>query len=332
MEETRNHSKSHKRHAMELNGFFFKEILNRLDEGVYFVDLERRITFWNQGAEKIAGYASDEVVGRRCCDNILKHVDSAGRNLCEGDCPLMKSVADGTPSEGKIFLHHKSGHRVPVEVKIIPLRNDSGNIIGGVEVFSELSKTNVSMEMLEDLRKQVFIDPLTQIPNRRYLETVIHGRLDEQARYNWPFALIFLDIDHFKVINDNYGHNTGDETLRMVAKSLVSCSRSFDTVGRWGGEEFVAIIVNVDEPRLRAIAERYRIIIEKSLLAVDNGQINVTISLGATLGKAGDSLESLVSRADALMYRSKLAGRNCVTMDVLSPVQSSEAASSLSFP
>jgi len=243
------------------------------------------------------------------------HVDKDGENLCVGSCPLMKSMREGIATEGKVYLHHKNGHRVPVEVRMTPVRNEAGEIVGGVEIFSDISKTNVSIDMIEDLRKQVFVDPLTGMPNRRYMETVIFGRLNELSRYDWPFALIFLDLDHFKSINDNFGHNTGDETLKMVSKSLLNCSRSFDTVGRWGGEEFIAVIVNVDEERLRGIAERYRVIIEKSQLDIGDRHINVTISIGATLARSGESLESLVERADSLMYRSKAAGRNCISMD-----------------
>jgi diguanylate cyclase (GGDEF)-like protein/PAS domain S-box-containing protein len=316
---------------MEFSSIFFREILDKLDEGIYFVDRTRRITFWNQGAARIAGFQVHEVMGTRCCDNILMHVDKDGKNLCEGACPLLKAMNEGIAVEGMVFLHHKNGHRVPVEVRITPVRNDAGEIVGGVEIFNDKSKTNVSMDMIEDLRKQVFVDPLTGIPNRRYMETVILGRLNELSRYNWPFGLIFLDLDHFKSINDSLGHNAGDETLKMVSNSLLNCSRSFDTVGRWGGEEFVAVIVNVDEEGLFGIAERYRIIVEKSQLAIGTSQINITISIGATLARTGESLESLVERADSLMYRSKAAGRNCISMESASSDQPASPDDSFSL-
>jgi diguanylate cyclase (GGDEF)-like protein/PAS domain S-box-containing protein len=316
---------------MEFSSVFFREILDKLDEGVYFVDRDQRITYWNQGAERIAGYQSREVVGTRCCDNILMHVDNSGKNLCEGSCPLIKSMSEGIPTQGKVYLHHKNGHRVPVEVRIIPVRNDTGDIVGGVEIFIEISTVNVSLDMIEDLRKQVFVDPLTGIPNRRYMETVILGRLNELSRYNWPFAVIFLDLDHFKTINDNFGHNAGDETLKVVSNSLLNCSRSFDTVGRWGGEEFVAVIVNVDEERLHGIAERYRIIIEKSQVNIGDSRVNVTISIGATLARTEETLESLIERADSLMYRSKASGRNCISMDYASSGQPAPSDASFSL-
>jgi diguanylate cyclase (GGDEF)-like protein len=134
------------------------------------------------------------------------------------------------------------------------------------------------------------------------------------ARYGWSFGLIFLDIDRFKLVNDSFGHDTGDEALRMVARTLTHTSRSFDVVGRWGGEEFVAIVINVDRDGLRRIAERYRAMIENSDLTVDGMTVRITVSLGATQARSDDSLLSLVKRADRLMYQSKQRGRNCVTL------------------
>lgn len=316
---------------MDVNSSFFREILDKLDEGVYFVDLDRKITFWSTGAERITGYGRDEVVDTHCCDNILQHMDKTGENLCTGYCPLAKSMDDGTSCEAEVYLHHRNGHRVPVRVRISPVRDSHGNIVGGIEIFSEIAEKNVSMELIEDLKKQVYVDQLTEMPNRRYMESVILARMNELSRYDWPFAVIFMDIDHFKLINDNFGHPAGDETLRMVSKSLLHCSRSFDTVGRWGGEEFLAVIVNVDEKRLYNIAERYRVIIEKSRLDIGVSHVNVTVSLGATLARKGETLESLVKRADSLMYSSKTAGRNCTSMDGDARVQPLSPDGALSF-
>ncbi len=300
---------------MKLTADFYRELLDNLNDGVYFVDRDRTIRYWNRGAARISGFGSNEVVGTRCSDNILIHVDKDGENLCKGDCPLLKAMHEGMPTEAEVYLHHKNGHRVPVQIRITPIRNNEGEIIGGAEIFSGYPEKNDSTDTIEDLRKQVFVDPLTGIPNRRYMETVVLARLNELSRYDWPFGLIFFDLDHFKSINDIHGHNVGDKTLQMVAKSLLHCSRSFDTVGRWGGEEFIAVIVNVDQEQLYRISERYRIMVEKSRLDIGDSRIKVTISIGATPARKDETLESLVTRADALMYRSKEAGRNCITLD-----------------
>lgn len=293
---------------------FYKSLLDSLYDGVYFLDRERRIVYWNSGAERITGYSAGEVVGRRCSDNILMHADRSGKTLCNGFCPAARAMDEGGPNEAEVFLHHRDGHRVPVVVRISPIRDENGTVIGAVEVFSDNSEKLASQSLIEDLQEKAFQDTLTGLPNRRFLEKFICTRLDEMSRYGWPFGLVFLDIDRFKLINDSYGHDMGDEVLRMVARTLTHCSRSFDTVGRWGGEEFVVVVVNVDYDNLKHISERYRLMIESSDLTLGQDSVKVTVSLGGTLARADDSLLSVIKRADGLMYRSKQAGRNLLTM------------------
>lgn len=293
---------------------FYKSLLDNLYDGVYFLDLDRRIVYWNNGAERITGYPAGEVLERRCSDNILMHADVEGRTLCEGCCPAARAMEQGLPIEAEVFLHHRDGHRIPVQVRISPIRDESGLVVGAVEVFSDNSEKLASLSLIEDLQEKAFQDPLTGLPNRRFLEKFICSRLDEMTRYGWTFGLVFLDIDRFKLINDSYGHDMGDEVLKMVSRTLTHCSRSFDTVGRWGGEEFVVVVVNVDQDNLKRIAERYRIMIEGSDLILGEYSVKVTVSLGGTLARDGDTLLSLIKRADRLMYHSKQSGRNLLTM------------------
>jgi diguanylate cyclase (GGDEF)-like protein len=165
------------------------------------------------------------------------------------------------------------------------------------------------------LEEQSLLDPLTQLTNRRGLEMQLHSRLGELKRYGTPFGLLFIDIDHFKQVNDTHGHNTGDEVLRMVALTLDKMRRPFDLIGRWGGEEFVALIVNVDRRTLSAIAERYRRMVASAFVQTEHGAVQVTVSLGATLARVEDRIATLVERADGLMYLSKAGGRNRLSMD-----------------
>jgi diguanylate cyclase (GGDEF)-like protein/PAS domain S-box-containing protein len=293
---------------------FYKSLLDNLYDGVYFLDRERSIQYWNKGAERITGYSRSEVEGSHCWDNILMHVDSEGKSLCQDRCPAWKTMEGAIPSEAEVFLHHKNGHRIPVSVKVTPIRDETGVIVGAVEIFRDNSEKLASLSLIEDLQEKAFQDTLTSLPNRRYMDRYLMSKLDESSRYDWTFGLIFLDIDHFKPINDTYGHDVGDEALRMLARTLSHSSRSFDTVGRWGGEEFVIAVVNVDRDKLLHIAERYRRMIESSTVTTVGADLRMTVSLGATLAGHGDTLDSLVKRADELMYQSKLAGRNCVTL------------------
>jgi diguanylate cyclase (GGDEF)-like protein len=160
------------------------------------------------------------------------------------------------------------------------------------------------------------IDPVLELGNRRYLESNIRGRLEELGRYGWQFGVLFVDIDHFKNINDRYGHQIGDKVLRMVSKSMSNSLRTFDMVGRWGGEEFVVIVVNVQEDQLYAVANRLRMLVEQSSVTFGSETIGVTVSIGAAMALPDDDVERIIKRADNLMYKSKNSGRNCVTVNV----------------
>ena len=292
---------------------FYRNLLDNLFDGVYIVDLERKIIYWNRGAERITGYRGDEVIGSHCWDNILMHVDERGIQLCNQGCPLLEVMSSGSPLTAEVYLSHKDGHRVPVQVRAAPFMNSRGKIFVAVEIFSDNTDKVTALHMVEDLQAKVFLDPLTGLANRRYVEMNIQGKFDEMSRYGWPFGVIMMDIDHFKDVNDGFGHDMGDEALKMVARTLIHNSRSSDIVGRWGGEEFIAIITNADVQRVGSIAERYRSMIELSGLPVGEATLRLTISVGATVAVQGDSMASVIKRADTLLYASKASGRNRVT-------------------
>ncbi len=299
---------------IDLNDDFYKSLLDNLSDGIYFVDCQRKIIYWNKGAERISGFCADEVQGSYCWNNILKHINEQGLMLCHSICPLAATILDGQPREASVYLHHKDGHRVPVLVRTAPLYDVHRDIIGAIEIFSDNTLQSMITQRVSELEKLALLDPLTQLANRRYIEMNLHSRLEELRRYQWPFGILFLDIDHFKLINDTYGHAMGDEILRMVARTFTANMRTSDIVGRWGGEEFVAIVRNIDYQNLYNFAERLRILVAESHLIKESAVIQVTISIGGTLACADDTVESLLQRADQLMYQSKTAGRNRVTL------------------
>lgn len=300
---------------MHLEDGFYKALLDNLYDGVYFVDADRCITYWNRGAERLTGYRSDEVIGRHCRENILEHVDERGNRLCETAlCPAAKTLADGIAREEEAYLHHRKGYRLPVAIRVSPIKDPEGNVIGAVEVFSDNMPRVVSKQTIEELQRIALLDPLTEVGNRRFAEMNLKFRLAEQERYGWSFGVLFIDIDRFKEVNDRYGHQTGDEVLRMTARSLSHSLRSFDVVSRWGGEEFLAVIVNVDRGKLVGVGEKLRAMVEHSSLDLNGERVAVTVSIGGTAAAPGDDPSSLVRRADELMYESKRAGRNRVTV------------------
>jgi len=301
---------------MQDNIEIYKRLLDNLNEGIYLLNNDRKITFWNRGAEKLTGFSQSDVLGKRCSDAVILHIDEEGKNICDTDCPVVKTMNDGRSREEEIYLHHRQGHRVPVRVRIVPILDKDKRIIGAAEILSENFSNAALKRRIKHLQQQSLLDPVTQLLNRRGIEINLNSRVEEMKRYDLKFGLLFIDIDRFKSINDTYGHVTGDEVLKMVSKTLANSLRPFDTLGRWGGEEFIAIVANVDDQMLSSIAERCRFLVEHSGLPDEHGSVKVTVSIGATLSRPDDDMLKLIQRADELMYSCKEFGRNCVTSDL----------------
>lgn len=303
-----------RRRAKPMPGVSSDKLLNSLFDGVYYVDTDRRISFWNNAAQRITGYSADEVIGSRCAENVLRHARSCGAEACEGRCPVAATIADGKVRETNVLVHHKHGYRLPVQVRTSPVRNEQGAIIGAVEVFTDNSNAVQILEALEKLKLDVLIDPLTGIGNRRYGEMSLEARLNDWQLNRRQFGVLFLDVDHFKRVNDRYGHRTGDEVLKMVAKTVAGVFRKVDAVARWGGEEFVAVLPGISRLMLAEAAERVRQAVESGFIIVAEERVGVTASVGGTMVEVGDSVADIMERADRGMYRSKGAGRNTVSL------------------
>jgi diguanylate cyclase (GGDEF)-like protein/PAS domain S-box-containing protein len=295
---------------------FYKNIIDNLYDGVYFVDRERVITYWNKGAERITGYTSQQVVGHSCRDNLLNHISADGVQLCLSRCPLAICMEAGSAQEADVFLHHADGHRLPVLVRAAPLRDNDGNIIGAVEIFTgDVGDATVRQE-LRELRGIAPMDKLTNIGNREFIEGRVRAVIAElEHQPKTAVGLLFMDIDHLKECNDRHGRHVGDRALSMVAATLRHNLRNSDLVGRWGGDEFLAILYDVTTSEmLKSVSKKLRMLVEFSRLDFFTESLTVTISAGATLLLPTDTPESVVRRVDDLLYQSKRAGGNQVSV------------------
>jgi diguanylate cyclase (GGDEF)-like protein len=189
-------------------------------------------------------------------------------------------------------------------------------VVSGPSELKDLafSINQMGERVLKEFEKLALLDNLTQLPNRNYIEREIQSRFEEKKRFNVPFGILFIDIDHFKNFNDIYGHDVGDDVLKFVAKTFVANARPFDLYGRWGGEEFIGVIRNINGKDLELLGDRLRSLINNSYILHDNEKLYVTISIGATLIRENDTIKSLIKRSDALLYKSKAAGRNRLTI------------------
>jgi len=291
-------------------------VLDSLFDAACFVDRDRKITYWNDSAEQLTGFTATDMLGKDCRETMLVHLSKEGQPFCESHCPLLETEPYGDKRETEVFLRHKAGHMVPVQARMMPLRDGAGHITGAAEIFSDVSVGDEVRKRLDDLEHVARLDPLTRLPNRRYVEERMAAHLAELERYDRFFGLIFLDLEHFKKVNDKFGCEAGDEVLRMIARTLILNHRPFDTVGRWEDEQFVALPVQVDREGLRTVAERTRVLIAKSQLPWQEGaSLGVSASVGATLVVRGDDLDSLTMRGSKALRQAKEKGGDVVVLE-----------------
>jgi len=300
-----------------MDGFldFHKQVLDHLAEGVYFVDPERKILYWNQAAEQISGFSAGEVLGSHCFNQVLNHVDDQMQPLCTEHCPLTKAMQSRQSTSERAFLHHKNGHRVPVNIKVNPVISPAGEVIGAVEIFSDATPFLELESLNGELQRMIRIDPLTRIPNRKAFFETLQQEMLRFRRYGTPFAVIFSDIDFFKEVNDRFGHKTGDRTLQWFARELQSGLRRVDMISRFGGEEFLMLLPATSAVAACSTAEKLRAQVSANTCP-ETGKI-LTASFGVAAVETEDDPESLVERADRALYRSKKNGRNQVTFQPL---------------
>jgi two-component system cell cycle response regulator len=187
-------------------------------------------------------------------------------------------------------------------------------------VASRLRRKRYSDHLRQKLRQSLeraVKDPLTSMHNRRYLEQHLGRLVAQNVERERPVSLLILDVDHFKAVNDSYGHDVGDEVLREVARRITASLRGIDLACRFGGEEFVAAFSGVDAELALSIGERLRCKIADRPFPVqsDKGPLAVTISIGVATSRAGDDATTLLKRADQALYRAKKDGRNRVVAD-----------------
>ncbi|MBN2143483.1 MAG: sensor domain-containing diguanylate cyclase [Candidatus Aureabacteria bacterium] len=290
------------------------QIFDHMPDAVMFFDLNRNVAYCNQAAVKISGYPENEIHGKTCHELFVCR-DFNERVAYSGECVFDSVFRDGKPVSGDVFLMQKNGTKLPVFSRTSPLMNASGAIIGALRIFYDNSPRYEMEKHVEQLETIAYLDPLTGLANRRFTEASLSARLAEMRRYKWPFGILLLDIDHFKSINDTYGHEAGDKALKFVSHLLLSVVRTSDVIGRWGGEEFLAVFANAGSQSLSAIAEKFRRILESSVFAYDHAELKMTVSSGGTVAKESDTIESIVRRADLNLYQSKQNGRNRSTLD-----------------
>lgn len=299
---------------MEQQDGFYKDVLDNLYDPVYFVNRDLVITYWNRSAERFTGYTSEDVIGMQCSDNILVHVDENGHRLCKNGCPLLLAMSEGAMHEQDVFVHHKNGHRLPVSMRVAPIRDAHNNVVGAVEIFADRSSKLAALNRAAELERVALMCPVTGAGNRRFSEMTLKESLDEFQRYDWSFGLIMIDVDRFDEVAAHLGQHAGEDVMRMVARTTESNLRSFDYLGRWEGACFLLLVPRIELDALTSMARRFCALIANGFFGVGFENVEITVSAGATLAQKEDTVESLVVRAEKALARSRHEGGNRATI------------------
>lgn len=278
-------------------------------EGMIVTDQQGDILKVNEAFCRITGFSSDDVVGKN--PRFLK----SGRQDPDFYADMWTSISDFGYWEGEIWNRKEDGSVFPEFLTISAVRNDAGVVTNYVATFSDITQSKSSADEIKHL---AFYDPLTQLPNRRLLLDRLSKTMASINRSGNKGALLFLDLDNFKNLNDTLGHSTGDLLLQQVSQRLMSCVRKRDTVGRLGGDEFVIMLEDIGKQSIEAQAQANLIAkkVMKSLsrpYQLDAHRYESTSSIGITIIENSDhSVDELLKQADIAMYQSKNEGRNTI--------------------
>ncbi len=276
-------------------------------EGMLITDANQVILRVNQAVNQITGYTSEELLGK------TPSIFQSGRHDAGFYVAMWERINNTGLWEGELWNRRKNGEIYPEYMTITAVKNEDGVVMNYVATFSDKTTSKAAAE---EIRNLAYFDPLTQLPNRRLMLDRLQQALASNIRSFREGALLFIDLDNFKLLNDTLGHDVGDMLLKQVAQRLKLCVREGDTVARFGGDEFVVMLENLSEHRLEA-AEQTEAIGQKILAALNQPyqlekyENHSTPSIGATLfGVKKHSIDELLKQADIAMYQAKKAGRN----------------------
>ncbi|MBN2254913.1 MAG: PAS domain S-box protein [Deltaproteobacteria bacterium] len=317
------------RRKLEENEERLQQIVESSPIPTFVIDSDHMVTHWNKACENLTGISAEEIVGTRKQwaafyaspqpvmadlvldnapeDDISRYYDFLSRRstMISGAFEVEKFFPDVGENGRWLFITSRS------------LRNRDGEITGAIETLQDVTARREIEQALRESEQRYLelsiTDSLTSLYNRRYFHHQLHAEMERSIRYNHPLSLLMLDVDNFKLFNDTYGHQEGDEVLSRLAWIIGKNIRASDTACRYGGEEFVVILPETDGKGGVAIAERIRERFKKEDFTPRTNEVtHVTVSIGVSQFISGELQETFIARADELMYKAKKRGKDCV--------------------
>lgn len=305
---------------------FSRVICDLMTAGMVVVDRRFSVIIWSRFMELNSGVRAESLVGK----NLFEAFPELNRNWLEKKIKsslVLKTTSFSSWQQRPYLFRFKPANAelgkadfMHQNASIFPVYDNAGMVQGACIAIQDASDLAEARDMLDSTMEQALSleessqrDALTGVYNRRFFDEQITREILNARRYNWPMVVAMIDVDHFKHINDTYGHPGGDEVLRQLGSLLGGMLRSSDTISRYGGEEFTLILSHIDRVAASGLLDRLRSAVERMEINLPDGQkTQITISIGAAPLRDGIAPGQLVGLADAALYAAKRGGRNRV--------------------
>ena len=279
--------------------------LNSIGDAVLSTDVEGKITYLNTVAERMTGWRRENALGKKL-DEVFQVINKVTRQPARNplEFAIQQDRAVGLMTNS--VLVRRDGFESAIEDSAAPIRDHEGRLVGAVIVFRDVGEAQALARKMAQVAQH---DPLTELPNRLLLNDRLTQAIAMATRHRTKLAVLFIDLDNFKPVNDSLGHLTGDAVLQSVAKRLRQTLRDTDTVDRQGGDEFVILLPEVESPGSAALVARKLVAALAAPHLADGRELRVTASIGISIYPGhGHDAESLVHKADIAMYAAKKSG------------------------
>jgi len=310
--------------AASSESMFCRKLLENMHDAVVFVDSSLQIVLWNRAAERLTGIPAASIEHKHWNPALVNLRDEKGRLLADLDCPVVQAIKNGAQTLRRLSVMGRSGQRIEIDAHLVPVHGKNGSAQGAALLMHDASSQITLEQRIQCLHEKATRDPLTQVANRGEFDRILANYVESHLERRLPCSLILCDIDFFKKINDNFGHQAGDEVLITFAAMLRRHCRSGDLVARYGGEEFVMLCADCDNTTATRRAEELRVEIADFPMEALSGKC-ISASFGVTEVQSGDTPDTMLRRADRALFQAKSNGRNTV-VQLGSGIAGAEAA------
>jgi len=297
--------------AAKSESLFYRKLLESMQDAVLFIDSSLKIMLWNRAAERLTGIPAASIEHKLWSPSLVNLRDEKANLLSAEDCPVIHAIQSGVQTLRRLSVMGRAGQRIDIDAHLVPIHGKGGVSHGAAVLLHDASSQITLEQRIQSLHEQATRDPLTQVANRAEFDRILASCVESHLERRLPCSLILCDIDHFKKINDTYGHQAGDEVLIVFAALLRRHCRSGDLVARYGGEEFVMLCSDCDNATATRKAEELRAEIADFPMEALEGK-GISASFGVTEVQSGDTPETMLRRSDRALYQAKAGGRNMV--------------------